>query len=112
MGDPMNNFVGSHEKMTTPVAVKVTYTIPGHEPESQTFDASNTPITPEVATKPEPGEYTYSGQHDAGPLPPPRQGGPMEQLIACVQQAKATNDQYLTAVIQKEKEPVAKKKKT
>ena len=41
--------------------------------------------------------------HDQGPLPAPREGGNMAKLIACVQQAKAANDQYLTQLIEIEK---------
>ena len=53
--------------------------------------------------QPHAGDYAYSGMHDQGPLPAPREGGPMAQLIACVQQAKQTNDEFLTQVIQDEK---------
>lgn len=54
--------------------------------------------------QPQAGDYTYTGMHDQGPLPEPRQGGSMAKLIACVQQAKATNDEFLTSVIENEKE--------
>lgn len=37
-------------------------------------------------------------------MPLPREGGPMAQLISCVQQAKAMNDEYLTKIIEQEKE--------
>ena len=54
--------------------------------------------------KPEAGDYGYSGVHDQGALPPPREGGPMALLIACVQEAKNANDEYLTRAIAAEKE--------
>jgi hypothetical protein len=60
--------------------------------------------------QPQPGDYSYSGRHDDGPLPAPREGGPMAQLIACVQQAKKLNDEYLTSVIEKEGEEQPHKK--
>lgn len=66
-------------------------------------------------SQPQPGDYSYSGLHDAGSLPLPREQGPMAQLIACVQQAKTTNDEYLTRVIQQEnqdKSHPSKKAKT
>ena len=53
--------------------------------------------------QPEAGSYTYSGMHDQGPLPPPKEGGPMATLIGCVQQAKRDNDKYLTEIIEHEK---------
>jgi hypothetical protein len=49
--------------------------------------------------KPIAGSFAYSGMHDQGLLPEPRQGGRMAELIACVRQAKATNDSYLTEII-------------
>jgi hypothetical protein len=56
-----------------------------------------------IYTQPQAGDYSYSGMHDDGPLPAPHEGGVMSQLIACVQKAKQTNDEYLTGVIQEEK---------
>jgi hypothetical protein len=41
--------------------------------------------------------------HDDGPLPTLQEGGVMSQLIACVQKAKDTNDEYLTGIIEEEK---------
>ena len=55
-------------------------------------------------SQPQPGDYSYSGLHDAASMPLPREGGPMAQLISCVQQAKAMNDEYLTKIIEQEKE--------
>lgn len=40
--------------------------------------------------------------HDTGPLVPPKEGGPIAQLIAAIQQAKAYNDSYLTDLIEQE----------
>jgi hypothetical protein len=40
--------------------------------------------------------------HDTGPLVPPKEGGPIAQLIAAIQQAKAYNDSYLTDMIEQE----------
>lgn len=45
------------------------------------------------------GDDSYSGLHDHGPLPPLKEGGPMAVLLACAQQAKKFNDDYLTEVI-------------
>jgi hypothetical protein len=43
-------------------------------------------------------------------LPAPKEGGPMALMIGCVQEAKKSNDEYLTIVIEKEKEEVPYKK--
>jgi hypothetical protein len=56
-----------------------------------------------ISTQPEAGDFSYSGMHDDGPLPALREGGVMSQLIACVQKAKETNDEYLTGIIEEEK---------
>lgn len=53
--------------------------------------------------QPQAGDYTYSGVHDQGVLPDMREGGPMAKLIACVQQAREANDEYLTKLIEAEK---------
>jgi hypothetical protein len=45
------------------------------------------------------GDDSYSGLHDHGPLPPLREGGQMAVLLACAQNAKSFNDDYLTEVI-------------
>ena len=55
-------------------------------------------------TKPEPGDYSYSGMHDHGPLPAPKEGGQFAQMIGLVSAAKKASDEYLTKLIAKEKE--------
>jgi hypothetical protein len=66
--------------------------------------------------KPKPGEYSYCGMHDSGPLISPRESGHIACLIASVQEAKMFNDTYLTAVIDEKKRdsssPAVKKPKT
>ena len=82
----------------------------------QSFDVSNCPpatigLPPSVEpVKPDPGDYSYSGMHDHGPLPPPREGGKFAQIVGFVNAAKKASDKYLTEVIEKEKahaQPVA-----
>ncbi|GAX14957.1 hypothetical protein FisN_12Lh342 [Fistulifera solaris] len=98
-------------------SVKATYWINGEQTEQRTWDASNTShavvgLLPEqdAAERPEPGEFRYSGRHDGGVLPPPKDGGPMALMIGCVQEAKNANDEYLTSVIDKEKDEIPHKK--
>jgi hypothetical protein len=75
----------------------------------QSFDASNCPaatigLPPSVVpVKPNPGDYSYSGMHDHGPLPFPKEGGQFAQIIGFVDAAKKASDKYLTEVIEKEK---------
>ena len=57
--------------------------------------------------KPEPGDYSYSGMHDHGPLPAPTEGGQFAQMIGLVSAAKKASDEYLTKIIEKEKEAKA-----
>lgn len=77
---------------------------------TQSLDASNCPaatigLPPSAEpVKPEPGDYSYSGMHDHGPLPPPREGGQFAQIIGFVNTAKKASDKYLTEVIEKEKQ--------
>ena len=42
--------------------------------------------------------------HDHAPLIAPKEGGDMAQLLGCVQAAKKFSDDYLTQVIQDEKQ--------
>lgn len=41
--------------------------------------------------------------HDQAPLPAPKEGGEMAQLIGCVAEAKRFSDDFLTRVIKEEK---------
>ncbi|KAL7475299.1 hypothetical protein ACHAW6_001220 [Cyclotella cf. meneghiniana] len=52
--------------------------------------------------KPKPGDYTYSGMHDHGPLPKPKEGGAFAILIGLCEAAKQSSDRYLTVVIEQE----------
>mmetsp|Transcript_26753 Transcript_26753/g.63807 ORF Transcript_26753/g.63807 Transcript_26753/m.63807 type:complete len:169 (-) Transcript_26753:67-573(-) len=55
--------------------------------------------------KPEPGDVSYSGMHDQGPLPRlNEERGPMYVLLNATRAAKTFNDQFMTEMIQKEKE--------
>lgn len=75
----------------------------------QNFDASN--CNPAILglphgiepTKPEPGDYSYSGMHDHGSLPAPKEGGQFAQIIGLVSAAKKASDVYLTELIEREK---------
>ena len=77
--------------------------------EQSLFDASNCPaasigLPPSVEpVKPDPGDYSYSGMHDHGPLPLPTEGSQFAQIIGFVDAAKKASDKYLTEVIEKEK---------
>ena len=62
--------------------------------------------------QPQPGDYTYSGMHDHGPLPLPKEGGQFAQLIGFVNAAKKASDRYLTELIEREKMLAAAKKAT
>lgn len=53
--------------------------------------------------KPQPGDYSYSGMHDQGPLPQPKEGGQFAQIIGLVISAKNSSDAYLTELIEKER---------
>ena len=54
---------------------------------------------------PEPGDVSYSGMHDQGPLPRlNEERGPMSLLLNATHAAKTFNDQFMTKMIQKEKE--------
>lgn len=53
--------------------------------------------------QPDAGDYSYSGMHDHGPLPAPREGGDVALLIGCVEATKRCSDEFLTDVIKKEK---------
>ena len=76
---------------------------------TQCFDVSNCKAAfiglpdGEEPSKPEPGDYRYSGMHDHGPLPPPKEGGVFAQIIGFVNAAKNASDTYLTELIEREK---------
>ena len=62
------------------------------------------------APKPQGGEYKYSGMADHGPLPPPKEGGTFAQLITYAKEAQKNSDEFLTNIIEKEKELSRQKK--
>lgn len=76
----------------------------------QYFDASN--CNPAIIglphgiepTKAEPGDYSYSGMHDHGILPAPKEDGQFAQIIGLVSAAKKASDVYLTELIVIERE--------
>jgi hypothetical protein len=97
------------------VYIKTTYWIAGDNPQTRTerFDPSNVqaarvglPLGTEPV-KPEAGDFSYSGMHDQGPLPPSREGGDVAVLIGCAEKAKKFNDEYMTLVIKGEKKQKA-----
>eukprot|EP00934_Nitzschia_sp_Nitz4_P006116 Nitzschia sp. Nitz4//scaffold155_size52807//30018//30416//NITZ4_006800-RA/size52807-processed-gene-0.19-mRNA-1//-1//CDS//3329537381//6106//frame0 len=55
--------------------------------------------SPYPPPRPEAGDERYSGLHDAGPLPPLQEDGPMAVLMQCAVQAKQFNDNFLTEQI-------------
>uniref|UniRef100_A0A7R9ZP18 Uncharacterized protein n=1 Tax=Craspedostauros australis TaxID=1486917 RepID=A0A7R9ZP18_9STRA len=94
--------------------IKATYTIANDTGEPQThqfqLDASNVEIQPvglpdnTPATKPQAGEYKYSGVHDHGDLIPPiEDANDMKALISCMGTFKKESDQLLTKLIEDEK---------
>lgn len=52
-------------------------------------------------TKPQGGDYNYSGMHDSGILPPPKEGGDFSLLIEMSNQARTYSDELLTSIIEK-----------
>jgi len=111
--------MGTHTEATVtttrPIGINTTYIINGNNGTatrtSETFDASRSdafeervglPIGDEPV-KSQPGDDTYSGMHDQGPLLPLKEGGPIAFLIGCVGLAKDHNDNFLTKRIEEEK---------
>lgn len=106
-----------------PVSIQVTFSMPPlgiHNPTVvETFDSTNTPPVHlgsttsttsaesltgiSTVTSVPPGSVVYSGRHDHGPLPAPREGGPYASLIGCVLAAKDFSNNYLTEVMKQEK---------
>ena len=93
------------------VNVKATYWIGGGEKPTFTIQFDDHSVEaarvglPEGAkpVKPEPGDFSYSGMHDQGPLPELREGGDIAVLLGCAQHGKTFNDEFLTKAIQDEK---------
>ena len=69
-----------------------------------------TPVLSHNLLQPEAGSFEYSGMHDHGPLVPPREGGDIAQLIGCVQAAQTFNNDFMTQILQVEKESANKDK--
>ena len=106
-----NNNIEENQAAAAVISVKTTFTFVDDaatddgSSTTQLFDASNTPIVDKtvVAASSE-HPYSYTGRHDAGPLPPPRNPqGSYAQLVSCVQATKEFSNQYLTNVIKQEK---------
>lgn len=97
--------------LSASVSVKVTFKLPDGAETTQQFDPNNTPVARiglpdngDVEPPPStPGLFSYSGRHDQGLLPQPREGGAYSQLIGCVQASKEFSDTHLTEVMKKEK---------
>jgi hypothetical protein len=92
-----------------PVSIQVTFTMPHGITTVETFESTNTPMSrlgttaEKMQTPVTPGSVGYSGRHDHGPLPSPREGGAYAQLIGCVTAAKDFSNSYLTDVMKQEK---------
>ena len=50
-----------------------------------------------------PGDDTYSGMHDQGPLPTLKEGGPLAILLGACYDAKSFNDEFMTQQINNSK---------
>mmetsp|Transcript_27349 Transcript_27349/g.40377 ORF Transcript_27349/g.40377 Transcript_27349/m.40377 type:complete len:129 (-) Transcript_27349:27-413(-) len=88
------------------IGIKATFSLPDGSSTIHEFDASNTaiPTLGEIQDEGETvGSYGYSGKHDQGELPAPREGGDYAQLIGCVSAMKDFSNQYLTDRIKQEK---------
>eukprot|EP01083_Nonionella_stella_P225062 800549_1 len=55
------------------------------------------------AVKPLGGDYSYSGVHDHGKLPEPKEGGDIALLLNMVKKAQEGSDELLTRIIKEEK---------
>ena len=55
-----------------------------------------------IFIQPEAGQYIYSGIHDQGILPPPKEGGDMALLLGCIASARCFNDSHLTMLLSEE----------
>lgn len=56
-----------------------------------------------LSTQPLGGDYSYSGMHDHGKLPEPKEGGDIALLLTMVKKAQESSDELLTMIIKKEK---------
>lgn len=61
--------------------------------------------------QPQGGDYSYSGMHDHGPLPSPKEGGDFAKLIGMVHEAKKHSDEILTKLIKEENACIAEQTK-
>ena len=108
----------------SPISINVRFSLPSSNSEQnesviieQCFDESNCEearlgLAPGVeAVKPQGGDYSYSGMHDHGPLPPPKEGGDFAKLVGMVNEAKKSSDNLLTKLIKEENAAVAEAKK-
>ena len=102
-----------HDEQNYNVSIKAKFSLPDGECVEQVYDernehcrkpariglASDVPLS-----KPENGDYSYSGMHDHGPLyPPPKEGGVFAMMIRFVDEARKGSNNYLTQIIEKEK---------
>mmetsp|Transcript_32572 Transcript_32572/g.49094 ORF Transcript_32572/g.49094 Transcript_32572/m.49094 type:complete len:132 (+) Transcript_32572:98-493(+) len=89
------------------IGVKATFSLPGGITTLCEFNVSNTeiPTLGEIQQENNQalGSYAYSGKHDQGDLPAPREGGDYALLIGCVSAMKDFSNQYLTDIIKQEK---------
>lgn len=103
--------VSIRQTFTIPTAIQdgAQSSTPSTTTKPHTFDASNViPATIGLnagssPTKAEPGSYVYTGMHDHGEFPRPKEGGPMAVLVGCADEAKKASDKLLTQVIDTEK---------
>ncbi len=95
------------------ISIRAKFSLPDGECTEQVYDERNENcrkparigLAPDVPlSKPENGDYSYSGMHDHGPLyPPPKEGGIFAMMIRYVDEARKGSNQYLTQIIEKEK---------
>ncbi|KAL3941980.1 MAG: hypothetical protein SGBAC_003754 [Bacillariaceae sp.] len=83
-----------------------TFTSDGTREESASSSSSSGILgKPTTSEKLVPGDYSYSGRHDHGELPPLRgeQSG-VGKLLGCMKRAQEHNDRFLTKKIQEHKD--------
>ncbi|CAM9426619.1 unnamed protein product [Choristocarpus tenellus] len=98
------------------VGVKSTFHVRGEVVHQFVSDTKPTKasllVSPTVTTQDESKEkqvtgrfdYTYTGRHDHGDLPPLKSGGVHGELIQALQNAKADSDTFLTELIERHRE--------